>query len=53
MLHEITPKEVSNCISNIKPYLTPGVDGISPKFDQLAKCILFPFLATLFNKCIG
>ena len=39
MLHEITPKEVSNCISNIKPYYSPGMDGIPPKFDKLASCM--------------
>ena len=52
MLQEITPVEVSNCISNIKPYSAPGMDGISPKFVKLAKCILSPYLAKLFNKCI-
>ena len=30
MLHEITPEEVSNCISNIKPYSAPGMNGILP-----------------------
>ena len=32
MLHEITLEEVSNCISNTKPYSAPGMDGIPPKF---------------------
>ena len=52
MLYEITPDEVSNCISNIKFYSAPGMDGISPKFVKLTRCILFPYLAKLFNKCI-
>ena len=62
MLHEITP-EVSNCISNIKPYSVPGIsnikpysvpgmDGIPPKFIKLERCLLSPYLAKLFNKCI-
>ena len=49
MLHEITPREVCNCISNIKPYSAPGVDRIPPK---LAWCIFSPYLAKLFNKCV-
>ena len=52
VLHKITPEEVSNCISNIKPYSAPGMDGIPPKIVKLARCILFPYLAELFNKCI-
>ena len=52
MLHEITPEEVSNCISNVKPYSAPGMDEIPPKFVKLVRCILFPYLAKLFNKCI-
>ena len=52
MLHEITPEEVSNCISNIIPYSAPGMDGIPPKFVKLARYILSPYLAKLFNKCI-
>ena len=52
MLHEITPEEVSNRISKIKPYSAPGMDGIPPKFVKLARCILSSYLAKLFNKCI-
>ena len=52
MLHETTPEEVSNCISNIKPYSAPGVDGIPLKFVKLARCIISPYLAKLFNKYI-
>ena len=52
MLHEITPEEVSNCISNIKLYSAPGIAPSPPKFVKLARCILSPYLAKLFNKCI-
>ena len=52
ILHEITPEEVSNCISDIKPYSAPGRNGIPLKFVKLATCILSPYLAKLFNKCI-
>ena len=52
MLHEITPEEVNNCNSNTKLYSVPGMDGIPPKFDKLARCILSPYLAKLFYKCI-
>ena len=52
MLPEITPEEVSNCIFDIKLYCALGMDGISPKFVKLARCILSPYLAKLFNKCI-
>ena len=52
MLHEIIPEEVSNCISNIKPYSAPSMDGIPPKIVKLARCISSPYLAKLFNKFI-
>ena len=52
MPHEITQEEVSNCISNIKPYFVQVMDKIPPKFVKLAKCILSPYLAKLFSKCI-
>ena len=45
-------REVSNCIFNIKPYFAPGMDRITPNFVKLARCILSPYLAKLFNKCI-
>ena len=51
LLHELTPEEVSNCISNIKPYSAPGMDGIPPKFVKLTRGILSPYLGKLFNKC--
>ena len=51
MLHEITPEEVSNCISNNKLYFATDMDGIPPKFVKIAR-ILSPYLAKLFNKCI-
>ena len=49
MLPEITPEEVSNCIFDIKLYSTSVMDGIPPKFVKLARCILSPYLAKLFN----
>ena len=52
MLHEITPEEVRNCISNIKPYSVSGMNGISPKVVKLARCIFSPCLAKLFNKSL-
>ena len=51
MFLEITPEEVSNCISIIKPYSAPAMDGIPPKFVELVRCILFPYLAKLINNC--
>ena len=51
ILDEITP-EVCNCVFNIKPYSAPGMNKISPKFVKLVRCILSPYLAKLFNKCI-
>ena len=52
MLHDITPEEVSNCISNIKSCSAPGMDGIPPKFVKLTRRILSPYLAKLFDNCI-
>ena len=49
---EISAQDVNNSIDNIKPHSAPGVDGISPKFIKLAKPILPPYIASLFNKCI-
>ena len=43
---------VNYCISNIKPYSPPGMDGIPSKFAKFAWCILTSYLAKLFNKCI-
>ena len=52
MLQEITTEDVNNAIDSIKFHFAPGKDEISPKFVKLAKCILSPYLANLFNKCI-
>ena len=52
MRQEITTKDVSNVIDSIKYHSAPDKDDISPKFVKLAKCILSPYLADLFNKCI-
>ena len=52
VLQEITTEDVSNAIDSIKSHSAPGKDEISPKFVKLAKCILSPYLANLFNKCI-
>ena len=45
-------EDINNVIDNIKSYSTPDKDDISPKFVKLAKYILSPYLANLFNKCI-
>ena len=52
VMDEISVQDVSNSIDNIKSHSAPGVDGIFPKFMKLAKPILFPYLASLFNKRI-
>ena len=52
VLQEITIEDVSSAINSIKSHSAPGKDEILPKFVKLAKCILFPYLANLFNKCI-
>ena len=49
VLHEIIPEEVSNCIFIIKPYSSPGVDGIPPKFVKSARCILSPYLTIRYS----
>ena len=49
---EITAQNVCKAIDNIKFHSAPSVDNISPKFIKLAKCVVSPYLATLFNKCI-
>ena len=36
----------------MKTHTAPGLDGISSKFIKLAKLIVAPFLAQLFNNCI-
>ena len=51
MLLEITPED-SNCFFNIKPYFAPSMDGIPSKFVKLERCILYPYFAKLFDKCI-
>ena len=52
VLQEITTEDVSNAIDSIKSHSAPGKDETSPKFVKLAKCILSPYFANLFNKCI-
>ena len=39
-------------IDSIKSHSASGINDISPKFVKLAECILSPYLANLFNKCI-
>ena len=50
-VQEITTKDVSNVADSIKSHSAPGKDDMLPKFVKLAKYILFPYLANLFNKC--
>ena len=52
VLQEINTEDVNNVIDSIKSHSAPGKNDISPKFVKLAKCILSPYLANLFNKCI-
>ena len=52
MLQEITTENVSNVTDSIKFHSAPGKDDIPPKFVKLVECILSPYLANLFNKCI-
>ena len=52
VFHEITKEEVTRHINAIKTHTAPGLDGISSKFIKLAKLIVAPFLAQLFNNCI-
>ena len=52
LLKEITLEEINFCIDNLKSNSSPGIDNLPPKFIKLAKCILFPHLVILFNKCI-
>ena len=52
VLQEITTEDVSNVIDSIKSHSAPGKDNTTPKFVKLAKCILSPYLANLFSKCI-
>ena len=51
-MDEITAQDVSDSIDTIKPHSAPGVDGIFPKFIKLAKPVLSPHPASLFNKCV-
>ena len=52
VLHEITEDEVSGSIECIKVHSSQRFDQIPAKFLKLAKCVLTPILAKLFNKCI-
>ena len=51
-LQEIVTENVSNVIDTIKSHFVPSKDNILPKFAKLARCVLSPYLANLFNKCI-
>ena len=42
----------SNDIDSIKSHSAPGKNDISLKFVKLAKYVLSPYLANLFNECI-
>ena len=52
VMDKITAQDVNNSIDSIKSHSAPGVNGISPKFIKLAKLMLSPYLASLFNKCV-
>ena len=52
VLQEITTEDVSNVVDSIKSHSASGIDDILPKFVKLANCILSPYLANSFNKCI-
>ena len=51
-LQEITTEDVNNAIDSIKSHSAPSKDEILLKFVKLAKCILSPYLANSFNKCM-
>ena len=53
VFHEITEEEVTRYISTMKIHTSPGLDGISSKFVKMAKVVIAPILANLFNKCIN
>ena len=53
VFHEITEEEVTRYISTMKTHTAPGLDGISSKFVKMAKVVIAPILANLFNKCIN
>ena len=53
VFYEITEEEVTRYISTLKTHASPGLDGISPKFVKMAKVVIAPILANLFNKCIN
>ena len=56
VFHEITLKEINNCIDNLKHRSASGLDGINPKFIKISKVYLVclaPFLVIFFNKCIA
>ena len=52
VLYEITEDEVNGSIDCIKIHSSQEFDQIPAKFLKLAKCVLAPILAKLFNKCI-
>ena len=53
VFYEITEEEVTRYISTMKTHTSPGLDGISSKFVKMAKVVIAPILANLFNKCIN
>ena len=53
VFHEITEEEVTRYISTIKTHTSSGLDNISSKFFKMAKVVIAPILANLFNKCIN
>ena len=52
VFHEITERDVSACINNIKIDSAHGIDEIPSKFVKMSNCILSSVLGKLFNKCI-
>ena len=53
VFHEITEEEFTRYISLMKTHTSPGLDGISSKFVKMAKIVIAPILANLFNKWIN
>ena len=52
VFQEITKEEITRHINAIKIHTVPGLVGISSKFIKVAKVIVAPFLAKLFNNCV-
>ena len=49
---EINEEDVNSSIDKIKIASSEGIHEIPPKFVKLLKCVLFPVLTKLFNKCV-